>query len=67
MTNQVFPTYDLHKLAAPLLAIIDAAPDQFALDGAAKPAGGGPAGVLRTYEDFGFLSRAAGPRPRGTV
>jgi hypothetical protein len=30
MTNQVFPTYDLHKLAAPLLAVIDAAPDQFA-------------------------------------
>ncbi len=30
LPNQSLPTYDLQELAAPLLAIIDAAPDQFA-------------------------------------
>ena len=30
MANQSLPTYDLQELAAPLLAIIDASPDQFA-------------------------------------
>lgn len=30
MAHQSLPTYDLHDLAAPLLAIIDAAPEQFA-------------------------------------
>jgi alkylmercury lyase len=30
MANQVLPTYDLQELAAPLLALIDGAPDLFA-------------------------------------
>ncbi len=30
MTNQSLPTYDPQELAAPLLAVIDASPDQFA-------------------------------------
>ena len=30
MANQSLPTYDLQELAAPLLAVVDAAPEQFA-------------------------------------
>jgi alkylmercury lyase len=30
MPNPSLPTYDLHELAAPLLAVVDAAPEQFA-------------------------------------
>lgn len=30
MTNQSLPKYDLHELAEPVQAVIDAAPEQFA-------------------------------------